>query len=72
MDCSPQDSSVHGIFEPRILEWVACPPTGDIPNKGIEPTTLTSPALAGKFFTTSATWEPKGAKKLKHKIEAIF
>ena len=23
MDCSPQDSSVHGIFQARILEWVA-------------------------------------------------
>ena len=23
MDCSPQDSSIHGIFQARILEWVA-------------------------------------------------
>ena len=32
------------------------PPPGDLPNPGIEPTSLTSPALAGGFFTTSATW----------------
>ena len=29
----------------------------DLPNSGIEPASLMSPALAGEFFTTSATWE---------------
>ena len=33
------------------------PSPGDFPNPGIEPSSLTSPALAGGFFTTSATWE---------------
>ena len=33
------------------------PPPGDLPDPGIEPVSLTSPALAGGFFTTSATWE---------------
>ena len=33
------------------------PPPGDLPNPGIEPASLISPALAGKFFTTSTTWE---------------
>ena len=33
------------------------PPPGDLPNPGIKPTSLTSPALAGGFFTTNATWE---------------
>ena len=33
------------------------PPPGDLPDPGIEPMSLTSPALAGAFFTTSATWE---------------
>ena len=33
------------------------PPPGDLPDPGIEPTFLMSPALAGFFFTTSATWE---------------
>ena len=34
-----------------------CPLPGDLPDPGIEPATLLSPALAGKFFITSATWE---------------
>ena len=35
---------------------VPCPPPGDLPHPGIEPTSLMSPALAGRFFTT----EPPG------------
>ena len=33
------------------------PPPGDLPDPAIEPESLASPALAGGFFTTSATWE---------------
>ena len=33
------------------------PPPGDLPNPGIEPLSVISPALAGGFFTTSAAWE---------------
>ena len=58
MDCSPPGSSVHRILQARILEWVAIPSSkGDLSNQGIEPTSLMSPAQAGKFFTTSTTWE---------------
>ena len=57
MDCSPPGSSVHGIFQGRILEWVPMPSSRDPPNPGIEPPSLMSPALAGGFFTTGATWE---------------
>ena len=32
-------------------------PPGDLPDPGIKPTSLMSPALAGGFFITSATWE---------------
>ena len=52
MDCSWTDISVHGISQARILEWIPSP--GHLPDPGIEPT---SPALAGRLFTTSATWE---------------
>ena len=34
-----------------------CHPPGHLPNPGIEPTSLMSPALADQLFTTSATWE---------------
>ena len=43
-DCSPPGSSVHGILQARILEWVAVPPPGGLPDPGIEPRSLTSPA----------------------------
>ena len=33
------------------------PPPGDLPEPGIQPTSLISPALAGWFFTSSVTWE---------------
>ena len=44
MDCSPPGSSVHGILQARIPEWVAIPfsSLGDLPDPGIEPR---SPAL---------------------------
>ena len=54
---SPPGSSVHGILQARILEWVATPSPGDLSDPGIELRFLMSPALAGGFFTTSATWE---------------
>ena len=57
MDCGLLGSSVHGILQARILECVACPPPGDLPNSGTEPTFLTFSALAGGFFTTTTTWE---------------
>ena len=34
-----------------------CPPPEDLPDPGIKPRSLTSSALTGGFFTTSATWE---------------
>ena len=58
MECSPPGSSVHGILQARILEWVAMPPPpGDLPDPGIKLKSLIFPAAAGGFFTTSATWE---------------
>ena len=36
------------------------PPLGDLPDPGIKPMSLASPALAGGFFSTSATWEALG------------
>ena len=35
MDCSPPGPSVHGILQARILEWVAMPPPGDLPDPGL-------------------------------------
>ena len=59
MDCSPPGSSVHGISQARILEWVAISfPRGSF-GPGIEPGSLVSPALAGGFFTTAPPGKPQ-------------
>ena len=42
MDCSPPDSSVHGILQVRYWCVLPCPPPGDLPNSGIA---ASSPAL---------------------------
>ena len=60
MDCSPPGSSGHGIFQTRILEWVALYSSRYLPHSGIELASLASPALAGGFFTT----EPRGKPKM--------
>ena len=62
MGCSLSGSSVHGVFQARILEWVAISPSGDLLDLGIEPSFPASPALAGGFFTT----EPPGKAMLRY------
>ena len=57
MDCNLPGSSDHGIYQTRILKWVAIPFSRALPSLGIEPT---SPTLAGGFFTT----EPPGTPHL--------
>ena len=59
MDCSLPNSSVHGILQARILEWLPFPSPGYLPNPGIAPLSPACPALAGKFFNTSTTGKPK-------------
>ena len=58
-DCGLPGSSVHGILQARMLEWVPCPPPRDLTNPEMEFASLMYPA----FLTTSATWEAqkKGA-----------
>ena len=53
VDCSPPGSSVPGTLQARILEWVAIPFSGDLPDPGIE---LRSPALQAD----SSPYEPLG------------
>ena len=57
MNCSLPGSSVHGSLQARTLEWVAMPSSRGSSQLRIKPVSLMSPALAGGFFTTSATWE---------------
>ena len=56
MGCSLPGSFIHGILQARILEWVAIPSLGGLPNPGIEPR---SPALQ----VDSLLSEPPGKLK---------
>ena len=58
MDYSQSGSSVYGILQATILEWVSISYSRDLPNPGMEPRSLTSPALADGFFTTVPPGEP--------------
>ena len=49
-------SSVHGISQARIPEWVAIYSPGYLPNPKIEPM---APSLAGGFFITEPPRKPK-------------
>ena len=55
MDCGPSGSSVHRIFQARILQWAAIPSSGDLPDPGIETayTALQVPALQGDTLLLS-------------------
>ena len=46
-----------GFSRQEYWSGLLFPPSGDLPESGIEPESLTSPALTGRFFTTSATWK---------------
>ena len=59
MDCSSPGSSVHGILQARILEWLPLPSPGDFPDPGIKPR---SPALQAE----SLSFEPPGKSKPEH------
>ena len=45
-----------GFSRQEYWSGLPCPPPGDLPNPETEPTSLKSPALAGRFFTTNATY----------------
>ena len=55
MDCSSPGSSVCGILRQEYWSGLSCPPSGSSLTGGLN--LQLSPALAGTFSTTSATWE---------------
>ena len=54
MDCRPQAPLSMEFSRQEYWSGLPCPSPWDLPNPGIKPT---SPVSAGRFFTTSATWE---------------
>ena len=65
MGCSPPGSSVRGILQARILEWVAMPPPGDLPDPGIEPV---PPALAAGSLPLVPSGKPVFGLKQTEKV----
>ena len=57
----PPGSSVHGISQVRISQWLPFPTPGDLPDVGIESVSPAISALTGGFFTT----EPSGNQAFK-------
>ena len=67
MECSPPGSSVHGISQSRLLEWVAMLSSRDLPNPGIEPT---SPALqADDSLPLTSSGEPHTSHHMERERE---
>ena len=46
-----------GLLSQEYCSGLLCPPPGDLPDPGIEPASPVSPALAGRFFSTSTISE---------------
>ena len=59
MDCSPPDSSVHGISQVRILEWVAMSSSRGSSWPRIQPTSPESPVVVGGSLPLSSLGSPK-------------
>ena len=59
-----QASLFMGFSKQEYGSGLPFPPLGDLPDPGIEPAFLMSPALAGGFFITHATWEAQILEKL--------
>ena len=50
-----------GFSRQEYWSRLSFPPPGDLPDPGMEPMSIMSPALVGGFFTTSVTWEGPAA-----------
>ena len=68
VDCSPPGSSVHGILQARILEWVAIPFSGDLPDPEGE---LGSHALQADSLLSESPGKPRGAPKLLGHLDVV-
>ena len=60
VDYSPPGSSIHGILQARILEWVAISFSGDLPDPGIKPR---SPTLQADALTSEPPGKPRSLKR---------
>ena len=59
---APQVPLSMGFSRQEYWSGLPFPSPGDLPDPGIESSSLVSPALAGGFFTTNATWMMRKSK----------
>ena len=55
-----------GFSKQEYYSELPFPTPGDLPDPGIEPTSLASPALAGRFFTTESPTQSYTSDKITH------
>ena len=72
LDCSPPGFCVHGISQAGILEWVAIPPPGDLPDPGFEPTSPGTPSLQADSLPLRHQGNPVVYYKHLNKSSFIF
>ena len=58
LDCSPPGSSLHWIFQARMMEWVAFSFSRDLPNPEIKPESHVSPVLQADSEPTVPSVKP--------------
>ena len=76
MDYNLPGSSVHAIFQAsgKLEYWsgVPFPTPGDLPDPGIKPESLVSPALAGRFFTPAPPGVPPLLRTYPKKVKTLI
>ena len=71
-DRNPQAPVSTRLYRQEYWSRLLCPPPRDLPAPGMEPVSLTSSALAGRFFTSSATWEALLSTILLHGYTTVY
>ena len=70
---SPRQAPLSmGFSRPEYWSGLPVPPPGDLPDPGMETASLVSPASAGRFFTTSATWTLSPQVNHRHLVQIIY
>ena len=72
MDCSLPGSSINGVFQARVLEWVAISNSRGSSRPRVKPASSELPALAGGLFTTTITWEALKPSHFFRKVKGLF
>ena len=62
--CSPPGSSVHRLFQARILEWLPFPPPGNLPSPGMEPSSSALPANSFPLSHQGSSLGPGGVSPI--------